>query len=401
MSESDSKRGKGAYDEEEYGFFDLDSGEDELMSMFSKKEEGEEKEGGEERIEELQIEKDVEMDELFAVAYHVVFAQQWKVADNDQPNFGLGYFIMNLATNYFMEKGNTDALTTPPLERHYRRFFQSQPQYKRYNLLGLQTLGITKEEFVDMLKNFVVAKQRKHIYPKPTDTNLKSFDRYVELVNYINNDTGCEIRKSKSKEQRAYDVFVSNAERFAGWIEKADDIRMEYQKVKVKDILVFCNMRWHHGFQNSKFPLIMVHRIRNQDRKRFLYIYPTKKEGIQPFNSNYWTAYTEKPLVIWYNETLPSFFKLKSGKTPNKLYIPDQDQEETQYASKLEGVPNEERFKDEENYVWPGKDKIETCITCGISSNRLYTCGDCQQIIYCGVECQKKDWHKTHKYECK
>lgn len=40
------------------------------------------------------------------------------------------------------------------------------------------------------------------------------------------------------------------------------------------------------------------------------------------------------------------------------------------------------------------------CCVC-FKSNSLFTCGTCQQPIYCGANCQSKDWNTKHRKECK
>jgi len=414
MSESDPKRGKGKGEYDEHDLFaeeddDSDPYGDKLLKELGLHKEGEEEldvEGEEEldvegeRIEEVQIEKDIEIDELFHLIYHIVSVQEWHDED-------LGKFIKNLVTEYFRLPHHKEQYNwmDDPDEKYYRRFFQVNSQYKNYTFQKLKFLKITKEEFLFLLKNFVVAKQRKYVYPKEKkDANFGSVEIYVKLVNYVNRNTGCEIRRVKKKSTtKVYDVFISRPELFAEWIEKADDIRMEYQKVKVKDILVFCEMRWSPHFKNNDSPLIMVHRIMKNSRKRFLYIYPKKIEQDQQFNSEYWMRYQEEnALQIWYNnETFPGFLD-HTSKSKGKLFIQDQEQEESEFKCKIPPkTKRREKHQLQARCEWPEKDKIETCITCGISSNRLYMCGDCKQIIYCGLYCQKKDWDKTHKYECK
>ena len=39
------------------------------------------------------------------------------------------------------------------------------------------------------------------------------------------------------------------------------------------------------------------------------------------------------------------------------------------------------------------------CINCRKFDKKLYSCGGCNLVTYCSVNCQKKDW-KNHKNNC-
>ncbi len=41
------------------------------------------------------------------------------------------------------------------------------------------------------------------------------------------------------------------------------------------------------------------------------------------------------------------------------------------------------------------------CACCGNSNpKQLRACGRCRELMYCSVNCQKRDWKKAHKREC-
>lgn len=44
--------------------------------------------------------------------------------------------------------------------------------------------------------------------------------------------------------------------------------------------------------------------------------------------------------------------------------------------------------------------KVMQCAACGQKKEQMKCCTGCRKVYYCGVDCQKKDWHK-HKSECK
>ena len=32
---------------------------------------------------------------------------------------------------------------------------------------------------------------------------------------------------------------------------------------------------------------------------------------------------------------------------------------------------------------------------------KLFACGDCKKVMYCGRACQKEHWKRIHKHQCK
>ena len=44
--------------------------------------------------------------------------------------------------------------------------------------------------------------------------------------------------------------------------------------------------------------------------------------------------------------------------------------------------------------------EVKSCALCGKSSMKLMSCGKCGKVKYCGKECQRKHW-KSHKNNCK
>lgn len=41
------------------------------------------------------------------------------------------------------------------------------------------------------------------------------------------------------------------------------------------------------------------------------------------------------------------------------------------------------------------------CKTCGVGKENMSRCSKCHIVSYCSRECQMKDWHKSHKKQCK
>jgi hypothetical protein len=54
---------------------------------------------------------------------------------------------------------------------------------------------------------------------------------------------------------------------------------------------------------------------------------------------------------------------------------------------------------------FPGAPVLRECNTCGklpeLVPSGLKFCGKCKKVLYCSVECQKKDWDPFHKKWCK
>lgn len=39
------------------------------------------------------------------------------------------------------------------------------------------------------------------------------------------------------------------------------------------------------------------------------------------------------------------------------------------------------------------------CFLCGKENEKMYMCNECNNVLYCSADCQKKDW-KNHKKKC-
>lgn len=46
-------------------------------------------------------------------------------------------------------------------------------------------------------------------------------------------------------------------------------------------------------------------------------------------------------------------------------------------------------------------DEIYQCLGCGIENSEMASCAACHAVPYCNIHCQKKDWKKQHRHECK
>lgn len=249
---------------------------------------------------------------------------------------------------------------------------------------NVKSIELNEQEFKERLNNFVIAKQRKEIFvTKKQNTKFFPIVKIcVDLMNFLNKETtGCEIQAKyyEGRKFKDFQVVVTNPAKFNTWIIDANNTRMEFQKVRIRDILVFCNIvvtnRWEAV---EKCNLIMIYRVDpNQKDKEYLYIYPKKTSEDQAvsFAQN-------DTLVIYYNEKVLTWIE-PNKKTKEKLIITDKK-------------PGKDK--------WPSKEDILCCITCGLYDKPLYLCAGCKKSIYCGIECQKKDWHTGpggHAKECK
>ena len=130
--------------------------------------------------------------------------------------------------------------------------------------------------FEEKLNNFVIAKQRKEIFlTKNYNKNVfPIIEICIDLMNLLNKETtGCEIQRTNYKDGKFkdYQVFVTNPARFNTWITDPNNTRMEFQKIRIRDILVFCDINYNNIWDAvKKCNLIMIYRVDpNQKEKRY------------------------------------------------------------------------------------------------------------------------------------
>ncbi|KAF5336173.1 hypothetical protein D9611_006184 [Ephemerocybe angulata] len=49
---------------------------------------------------------------------------------------------------------------------------------------------------------------------------------------------------------------------------------------------------------------------------------------------------------------------------------------------------------------WSTMSATDACGRCGVRDVKMSKCPRCKKIVYCGTECQKEDWKKSHKATC-
>lgn len=117
-------------------------------------------------------------------------------------------------------------------------------------------------------------------------------------------------------------------------------------------------------------------------------------------------AATKKiPLSIEPNE--PALCSCGRGKLPENFISVPEWETASQYATRIAlsptfAVPLVEDIIDTKSLLG-GLEAKDRCANCGATEAKggglLRRCRACMKVMYCGMECQKKDW-KKHRGEC-